>query len=146
MVNGFWEPGDTTPDYPLGEFARIDQGTGGFDNWELAAVAVGAAAGKTVPITVDSIEYYNRTAAPDGLVANWDYASGFILPQEANDEGCRLPEWPFRTLSGGMRKDRDKCHYRHNPHVLRHQNRESRLPLFAGQFAAFAQSAHDDRS
>lgn len=50
--------------------ASIDQNGKQFDEWMLAAAAVGTAAGKSVPITVDSIEYYNRTAAPDGLVAN----------------------------------------------------------------------------
>ena len=75
----YWEPDDTVPDYPLLNPARIDQGSGGFDNWELAAAAIGTAAGKSVPITVDTVEYYNRTAAPDGLVANWDYASANLL-------------------------------------------------------------------
>ena len=39
----------------------------------LAASAVGTAAGKSVPITIDTIAYYNRIAAKDGLVANWDF-------------------------------------------------------------------------
>ena len=43
----------------------------------LAAAAVGTAAGKSVPITIDTIEYYNRTAAKDGDVANWGYVSSF---------------------------------------------------------------------
>jgi hypothetical protein len=62
--------------------ASIAQVPGAFDNWMLAAAAVGTAAGKSVPITIDTIEYYNRTAAPDGLVANWDYASNNLLTDE----------------------------------------------------------------
>jgi len=58
----------------------------GFNQWMLAAASVGAATGKSVPVTIDTIEYYNRIAAPDGLVDGWNYASGFILPQDANGE------------------------------------------------------------
>jgi hypothetical protein len=36
---------------------------GGFDAWMLAAAAVGTATGKSVPLTVDAIEYYNRILA-----------------------------------------------------------------------------------
>ncbi len=66
-------PPTPDPQYPLGNPAFIQQGTptDGFDNWMLAASAVGTAAGKSVPITIDTIAYYNRTAAKDGLVANW---------------------------------------------------------------------------
>ena len=74
--------------------AWIQQGdspTDGFNNWMLAAAAVGTAAGKSVPITIDTIEYYNRIAAPsaelrppDGGVDGWGYAP--ILPQVANGE------------------------------------------------------------
>ncbi len=74
------------PGYP-GTPASIVQTPGSFDQWMLAAAAVGTAAGKTVPITVDTIEYYNRTAAPDGLVANWDSASANLLTETGpNDE------------------------------------------------------------
>ena len=66
------------PGYPATP-ASIEQNGGEFDQWMLAAAAVGTAAGKSVPITVDTIAYYNRTAAPDGLVANWDYASTNLL-------------------------------------------------------------------
>ncbi len=58
----------------IGNPARINQGSGGFDNWELAAAAIGTAAGKSVPVTVDTIQYYNRIAAPDGGVDAWGYA------------------------------------------------------------------------
>ncbi len=72
-------------EYPLGNPAQIVQGSGGFDNWMLAASAVGTAAGKPVPITIDTIEYFNRTAAQDGDVANWGYVS--TLPSVANGDG-----------------------------------------------------------
>ena len=49
----YWEPGDTTPDYPLLNPARINQGEGGFDNWELAAAAmVCSAKVKSAPVWV----------------------------------------------------------------------------------------------
>ncbi len=70
----------------MGDPAKIVQGSGSFDNWMLAASAIGTATSKGVPVTIDTVQYYNRTAAPGGLVAGWDYASGFILPQEANSE------------------------------------------------------------
>jgi hypothetical protein len=75
-----WTVGATSPETPLGDPAAV----GGFDNWELAASAIGTAAGKTVPITIDAVEYYNRTAADGGDIANWDYAPR--LPQVANGE------------------------------------------------------------
>ncbi len=31
-----------------------------FDAWELAAMNIGAAASKSVPLTIDAVEYYNR--------------------------------------------------------------------------------------
>ena len=76
------------PEYPLGyPTATIDQGSGGFDNWMLAAAALGTATSKGVPVTIDTVEYYNRTAAPGIIVddvevqsvANWTYASDFLL-------------------------------------------------------------------
>lgn len=45
---------------------------GPFGAWELAAAAVGTAAGKEVPITVDTIEYYNRVI---GFPPDADYTS-----------------------------------------------------------------------
>ncbi|MGA7756275.1 MAG: hypothetical protein WCA57_00380, partial [Ilumatobacteraceae bacterium] len=86
----------TTPptvEYPLGDPAQIVQGSGGFDNWMLAAAAVGTAAGKPVPITVDTIEYYNRTAANDGDVANWGNVS--LLPSVANGDEAYPPDGLF---------------------------------------------------
>ena len=31
-----------------------------FDAWELAAMTIGAAASKSTPFTIDTVEYYNR--------------------------------------------------------------------------------------
>ena len=45
----------------------------------MAAAAIGAAAGKSVKITVDTIEYYNRSSAPEEEVQNWTYASLNLL-------------------------------------------------------------------
>jgi hypothetical protein len=64
--------------------AQISQGGDGFDEWRLAAAAVGTAGGKSVPVTVDTIQYYNRISAPDGGVGAWDYAP--VLPKTALDE------------------------------------------------------------
>ena len=66
------------PGYPTTP-ASIAQYGKAFDQWMLAAAAIGTAAGKSVPIGIDTVEYYNRTAAPDGLVANWDNASKNLL-------------------------------------------------------------------
>ena len=70
--------------YP-GVPASVPQAGSGFDEWMLAAAAVGTAAGKSVPITIDTIEYYNRVAAPNGDVATWGYAP--VVPgKDANGE------------------------------------------------------------
>ena len=63
--------------------AQIDQGTGGFDEWMLAAAAIGTAGGKSVPIGPDTIEYYGRIAAPTGGVGNWGYIP--VLPETFGD-------------------------------------------------------------
>ena len=60
--------------------ASIQQNGDGFDQWMLAAAAVGTAAGKSVPITIDTIAYYNRTAAPDGLVSRLGLRLGVHPP------------------------------------------------------------------
>jgi hypothetical protein len=79
-----WTAGDVVPDYPVGDPAEILQGTGGFDWRELAASAIGSAASKFVPITIDVVPYFNRVASPGG-VENWDEAP--LLPDVGiNDE------------------------------------------------------------
>ena len=47
---------------------------------DLAASAMGSATSKSVPVTIDTIQYYNRIAAPDGGVANWTYRAAGGLP------------------------------------------------------------------
>ncbi len=62
--------------------AFIQQGptaTDGFDEWMLAAAAIGTAGGKSVPIGPDTIEYYGRIAAPTGGVGDWGYIP--VLPE-----------------------------------------------------------------
>ena len=44
---------------------------GGFDRWMLAAAAIGTAASKGVPITVDTVEYYNRIVGAPDPAATW---------------------------------------------------------------------------
>ncbi len=69
----------------MGNPALIVQPEGartGFDNWELAAAAIGTATSKSVPVTIDTIQYYNRIASR-GL-DNWDYAPK--LTKTANSE------------------------------------------------------------
>ena len=70
--------------HPLGDPAQIAQGGGAFGPWQLAAAAIGTAAGKSVPITIDTVQYYNRIASPAGGVDDWGYAN--VLDQTANGE------------------------------------------------------------
>ncbi len=61
-------PLDAAPEYAAiykslmttGTVPALDFGDIGYDNWQLAAVAIGTAASKGVPLTVDSVQYYNR--------------------------------------------------------------------------------------
>ncbi len=57
-----------------------------FNTWMLAAASMGTAAGKETPITVDSVQYYNRIATeiPDEYVssAGWDLS---FLSNDPND-------------------------------------------------------------
>ena len=52
----------------------------------LAAASIGTAAGKSVPITIDTVQYYNRIAAPTGGVGDWVYAPVLLPPQVVNGE------------------------------------------------------------
>jgi hypothetical protein len=84
----YWLPVGSDPPnplYPVGNPALIVQPEGaltGFDNWELAAAAIGTATSKSVPVTIDTIQYYNRIASRG--VDNWDYAPK--LTKTANSE------------------------------------------------------------
>ncbi len=51
----------------------------GFDEWMLAAAAIGTAGGKSVPVNPDTVEYYGRIAAPTGGVDTWGYIP--VLPE-----------------------------------------------------------------
>ena len=58
--------------------AFIEQGplaTDGFDEWMLAAAAIGTAGGKSVLIGPDTVEYYARIAAPTGGVGDVELRS-----------------------------------------------------------------------
>jgi hypothetical protein len=85
------DPSTLELEYPLGEPAEILQGAGGFDSWDLAAAAVGTATSKSVPVTIDTIQYYNRTAAK-GDVADWGNVT--LLPSLANPDGLFAGEPP----------------------------------------------------
>jgi hypothetical protein len=63
------------PQYPVDNPAQIDQGTGGFGYLELAAAAIGTAASKFEPITIDVIPYYNRVASPADGPRGWDFVT-----------------------------------------------------------------------
>lgn len=64
---------------------------GVFDAWKLAAAAIGTAAGKEVPITVDTVEYYNRVI---GFPATGNYVSpwgvDFIRSENPDDPGGQM--------------------------------------------------------
>ena len=81
----YWAPGAEDPAYPVDNPAWIPQGDpgDGFDEWMLAAAAIGTATGKSVPVTIDTIQYYNR-AASRGDVANWGHVS--LLPVPVNED------------------------------------------------------------
>ncbi len=80
--------------------AWIPQVGMGFDRWMLAAAAIGTAASKAVPITIDTVEYYNRIASPDGGVADWNYAP--VLPTTSVSSSSTTPPSaiPGPTCSG----------------------------------------------
>jgi hypothetical protein len=81
------------PQYPVDNPAQIDQGTGGFDYLELAAAAVGTAASKFEPITIDAIPYYNRVASKAEGPRAWDYVTTELglLDEAIVDEATTVP-------------------------------------------------------
>jgi hypothetical protein len=90
----YWAPGASVPVYPVDNPAWIQQGddpTDGFDEWMLAAAAIGTATSKSVPVTIDTVQYYNR-AASKGDVASWGHVSR--LPSIANPDGLFAGEPP----------------------------------------------------
>ncbi len=50
----------TTPTTTAGPPAQISDGYGTFDAMDLAAMTIGATASKTVPLSIDAVEYYNQ--------------------------------------------------------------------------------------
>ena len=58
----------------------VGAGNSQFDAWELAAMAIGAAASKNTPLTLDAVEYYNRSI---GFPAD-DYVAPAGWPIEFN--------------------------------------------------------------
>jgi len=67
-------PGTTTDPLPLGDPATISEGSGEFDEWMLAAAAIGTAGGKSVPrrvqrprrVRLDCRADEHRRVRPDG--------------------------------------------------------------------------------
>lgn len=84
---------DAAPEYAgmydslmlTGGIAGLDFADIPYDKWQLAAVAIGAAASKAVPITVDTVQYYNRIVGFTGLEdpPTWPGLS-FITPTDPN--------------------------------------------------------------
>lgn len=65
----------------------VPASVGGFDAWMLAAAAVGTATGKSVPLTVDAIQYYNRILAiPDEHVPSPAWTLDLLETTPSNDE------------------------------------------------------------
>lgn len=79
---------------------QVPAGTAGsFDAYELAAVAIGTAAGKYVPITVDTVQYYNRivgfpTADP---LPSWPGMYPFVSSEDPDPSTLM----PLDVLPGG---------------------------------------------
>ncbi|MGZ5403662.1 MAG: hypothetical protein ACXWDL_03330, partial [Nocardioides sp.] len=75
------------------DFARIS-----YDRWQMAAVAIGSAASKGVPITVDTVQYYNRIVGFTSLEdkPSWPGLS-FVTPVDPNP----LTPMPVDVLPGG---------------------------------------------
>jgi hypothetical protein len=82
----YWAPGATDASYPVDDPAWIPQGDpgDGFDEWMLAAAAIGTATGKSVPVTIDTVQYYNR-AASNGDVTNWGHVTPLPVPVNEDD-------------------------------------------------------------
>ena len=80
--------------------APVDTGNSQFDAWELAAMNIGAAASKSTPLTVDTVEYYNRiigfpppadpTASPPipEYVSPWGVS--FVRPEDPENPGSQM--------------------------------------------------------
>jgi hypothetical protein len=73
-----------------------------FDAWELAAMTIGAAASKFVPLSIDAVEYYNRVigfpppADPTAVPPVPEYVSpwgvSFVRSEDPDNPGNSLPD------------------------------------------------------
>lgn len=97
---------DAAPEYAgiydslmmTGAIAGLDFADVPYDRWQLAAVAIGAAASKGVPITVDTVQYYNRIVGFTNLEdpPTWPGLS-FVTPTDPNP----ATPMPIDVLPGG---------------------------------------------
>lgn len=80
----------------VGPEPEVPNANSQFDAWELAAAAVGTAASKGVPITVDTVEYYNQVIGFPPDTATEEYASpwgvDFLRSFDPDLAGTRLPD------------------------------------------------------
>jgi hypothetical protein len=60
-----------------------------FGAWELAAMAIGAAASKSTPINVDTVEYYNRIIGLADFTSLWSQVN-FVQPADPANPGSAL--------------------------------------------------------
>ena len=72
----------------------------GFDEWMLAAAAIGTAGGKSVPVNPDTIEYYGRIAAPTAGVDAWGYIP--VLPETFGTPPERFIDYAGITPYSGI--------------------------------------------
>ncbi len=64
---------------------------GPFDAWKLAAAAIGTAASKEVPLTVDTVEYYNRVIGfPDSADYTSPWGVSFVRSENPDDPGTQI--------------------------------------------------------
>ena len=62
-----------------------------FDAWELAAVAIGAAASKGTPLNVDTVEYYNRISGLTASDSVWEEVH-FVRSGDPDSAGNQLAD------------------------------------------------------
>ncbi len=90
------------PDSMAGPPASVPAGSADpYDAYKLAAVALGAAASKTVPINVDTVQYYNRVVGFTGSdsLPEWTGMYPFISSEDPDTSTAM----PTDALPGGER-------------------------------------------
>ncbi len=90
----------TGPPAEIGPVTADATSNSRFDAWELAAMDIGAAASKSVPLSIDAVEYYNRiigfppAADPAATPPVPEYVSpwgvGFVRSEDPDDPGTEL--------------------------------------------------------